>query len=93
MLWLIESLGVLRTCLLYRLYAGELLHRVHLLIEVLCAEVTEVGECEYRVSFFGLLSRHLYDFLFFYDFDLSLKEAFTADHLSMPDDHSLHLGW
>ena len=89
---MIESLGVLGTSLLYRLYASELLHRVHLLIEVLCAEVTEFRECEYRFSFFGFLGRHLYDLFLFNDFDLSLEEAFTADHLSVLDDHRLHLG-
>ena len=90
---MIESLGVLGTCLLYRLYASEVLHGVYLLIEVLCAEVTEVRECKYRFPFFGFLGRHLYDLFLFNDFDLSLEEAFTTDHLSVLDYHCLHLGW
>jgi hypothetical protein len=90
---MIESLGVLGTCLLYRLYASEVLHGVHLLIEVLCAEVTEVRECEYRFTFFGFLGRNLNDLFLFNDFDLSLEEAFTSDHLSVFDYHRLHLGW
>jgi len=35
----------------------------------------------------------LNDLFLFNDFDLSLEEALTADHLSVFDYHCLHLGW
>ena len=88
---MVEPLRVFRTCLLYRLYAGELLHWVNLLIEILCAEVTEVRERKYRLSLFGFLCRHLYNLFFFYNFNLCLEEPFSPDHLCMFHYHCLHL--
>ena len=92
MLWLIESFRVLRTSLLYRLYAGVVLHWVHLLVEVLRAEVAEVREREYGLSLLGFFGGDLYDLFLLDDLDLCLEEALSSDHLCVLDYHRLHLG-
>lgn len=91
LLWLIKSLGVFGTCLLYRLYAGVVLHWVHFLVEVLRAEVAKVRECKDWLTFLGLLSGNLNDLFLLYYFNLSLEEAFSSDHLCVLHYHSLHL--
>lgn len=92
-LLLIESLGILRTCLLNRLNAGKFCYWVNLLVEVFGPEITEVGERKYRLSLLGFLGGDLNVLLLFYDFDLSLEEAFTTYHLGVFNYHSFHLGW
>lgn len=92
-LLLIESLGILRTGLLNRLNAGEFRHWVNLFVEVFGAEIAEIGERKYRLSLLGFISGDLNVLFLLNDFDLSLEEAFTTDHLSVFNYHRLHLGW
>jgi len=91
LLLVIESLRVFSPCLLYRADPCELLHRIHLFIEVLASEIIEVLECEDRISLFDLLiNGHLNYLLFLDNLNLCLEEAASIDDLAVLDHHRFH---